>query len=95
LSLTNVQNVLKRQCQLAKGQFSDDKTTADILANDQLLKAEYYRPLVIGYHNGAAVQLQDVADVEDSVQDVRNGGICRRQAGRHADHFQTTASQYH
>ncbi|HEV7924862.1 MAG TPA: efflux RND transporter permease subunit, partial [Verrucomicrobiae bacterium] len=48
---------------------------ADIIDNDQLMKAEYYRPLVVGYHNGAAVQLQDVADVEDSVQDVRTAGF--------------------
>jgi multidrug efflux pump len=76
LSLTNVQNVLRSaNANLPKGQFSDDKTTVDILANDQLMKAEYYRPLVIGYHNGAAIQLQDVADVEDSVQDVRAAGF--------------------
>jgi multidrug efflux pump len=76
LSLTNVQNVLKQaNANLAKGQFSDDNTTADITSNDQLMKAEFYRPLVIGYHNGAAVQLQDVADVVDSVQDVRNAGF--------------------
>ncbi len=76
LSLTNVQSVLNgANANLPKGQISDDNTTADILANDQLLKAEYYRPLVIGYNKGAAVRLQDVADVEDSVQDVRNSGF--------------------
>jgi multidrug efflux pump len=76
LNLTNVQNVLKNaNANLAKGQIADDKTTADIVANDQLMKAEYYRPLVIGYHNGAAVRMQDVADVEDSVQDLRNAGF--------------------
>jgi multidrug efflux pump len=76
LSLTNVQSVLQgANANSPKGQIYDDKTTADILANDQLLKAEYYRPLVVGYHNGAAVRLQDVADVEDSVQDVRNAGF--------------------
>jgi multidrug efflux pump len=76
LSLTNVQNVLQgANANSPKGQISDDKTTADILANDQLLKAEYYRPLVIGYNHGAAVRLQDVADVEDSTQDLRNAGF--------------------
>ncbi|HEY3915346.1 MAG TPA: multidrug efflux RND transporter permease subunit [Verrucomicrobiae bacterium] len=76
LSLTNVQNVLKgANANSPKGQISDGKNTYDILANDQLLKAVYYRPLVVGYHNGAAVRLQDVADVEDSVQDVRNAGF--------------------
>jgi multidrug efflux pump len=76
LSLTNVQAVLKgANANSPKGQISDGNYTADILANDQLLKAEYYRPLVVGYHNGAAVRLQDVADVEDSVQDVRAAGF--------------------
>jgi multidrug efflux pump len=76
LNLTNVQNVLKNaNANIPKGQFSDDKNTFDILANDQLMKAEYYRPLVIGYTNGAAIQLQDVAEVVDSVQDVRAAGF--------------------
>jgi len=76
LNLTNVQNILSQaNANVAKGQLFDDKTTADILDNDQLMKAEYYRPLVVGYHNGAAVQLQDVADVVDSVQDVRTAGF--------------------
>jgi multidrug efflux pump len=74
-SMPDVANMLKAQnSNLAKGQISGDQTSADILANDQLLTAEYYRPLVVGYHNGAAVKLSDVADVEDSVQNVRNAG---------------------
>jgi multidrug efflux pump len=60
---------------LAKGQIADDKTTMDIVVNDQLLKAVDYRPLVVGYHNGAAVRLSDVADVLDSVENVRAGGF--------------------
>jgi len=76
LNLTNVQNVLSQaNANVPKGQFSDDKVTYDILANDQLMKAEYYKPLIIGYTNGAAIQLQDVADVIDSVQDVRAAGF--------------------
>ena len=60
---------------LAKGQLSDGKTTTDIAANDQLLKAEDYRPLILGYTNGNAIQLGDVADVEDSVENLRAGGF--------------------
>ena len=30
---------------LAKGQITDGQTTADIVANDQLLKADYYKDL--------------------------------------------------
>jgi multidrug efflux pump len=45
-----------------------------IYANDQARKAAEYLPLIVSYKNGAAVRLSDVADVVDSVQDVRNAG---------------------
>ena len=38
-----------------------------------------YQPLIITYKNGAAVRLQDVATVTDSVQDVRNAGSVNRR----------------
>jgi multidrug efflux pump len=57
-----------------KGQIADSGTSADITANDQLLKAEYYKSLVVGYHNGAAIKLSDVASVQDSVQNTRTSG---------------------
>ncbi|MGA8366989.1 MAG: efflux RND transporter permease subunit [Candidatus Acidiferrales bacterium] len=73
--MPDVANMLRAQnSNLAKGQISGDQTSADILANDQLLTADYYKPLVVGYHNGAAVKLSDVADVEESVQNIRNAG---------------------
>ena len=75
LGLQNVASMLGSQnSNLAKGQVWDDTTSRDILANDQLLKADFYRPLIVGYHNGAAVRLSDVADVEDSNQNIRNSG---------------------
>ncbi|MBV9947112.1 MAG: efflux RND transporter permease subunit, partial [Myxococcales bacterium] len=75
LTLANVQAVLSAQnSNLAKGSLSDDRTTAHILANDQLSRAEQYRPLVIGYDRGAAVRLGDVARVTDSVQNLRVAG---------------------
>jgi len=80
LGLQDVANMLRAQnSNIAKGQISGDQTTADILANDQLLKADYYSPLVVGYHNGAAVNLSDVADVQDSVQNIRNAGFANGQ----------------
>ena len=75
LTLSNVQSVLSLQnSNLAKGQLSDGQTTADILANDQIAHAEDYRPIVVGYSNGAAVHLSDVARVTDSVQNLRVAG---------------------
>src|SRR5664279_3119211 len=46
-----------------------------ILANDQAMKAADYLPLIVSWKNGAAVRLGDIAQVEDSVQDVRNAGL--------------------
>ncbi|CAM3802840.1 multidrug efflux RND transporter permease subunit [Roseateles saccharophilus] len=46
-----------------------------IAANDQARRASDYAPLVLSYRNGAAVRLGDVADILDSVQDVRNDGL--------------------
>ncbi|WP_421506683.1 multidrug efflux RND transporter permease subunit MdtC [Erwinia rhapontici] len=43
--------------------------------NDELQTAAEYQPLVVHYNNGAAVRLQDVATVTDSVEDVRNAGM--------------------
>ncbi len=48
---------------VAKGQDIDDLVTADIITNDQISRAEDYKPLVIGYNHGAAIRLSDVADV--------------------------------
>ena len=47
----------------------------DIVDNDQLLTADLYKPLVVGYRNGAAVKLSDVADVVDSIQNIRAAGF--------------------
>jgi multidrug efflux pump len=75
LGLQDVASMLSTQnSNLAKGQIAGPLTTSDIVTNDQLLKAEFYRPLIVGYHNGAAIQLSDIADVEDSVQNIRTSG---------------------
>jgi multidrug efflux pump len=75
LTLANLQSVLSLQnADLAKGQISDGMVTADILANDQISLAADYQPLVVGYNHGAAVRLSDVAQVTDSLQNVRTAG---------------------
>ena len=75
LTMTDVQSVLRLQnSDLAKGQITDGITSADILANDQISHAGDYKPVIVGYNNGAAIRLSDVADVIDSVQNVRTAG---------------------
>ncbi|MBI2800069.1 MAG: efflux RND transporter permease subunit [Gammaproteobacteria bacterium] len=58
-----------------KGVIEDGRRRWQIEANDQANTAAAYRPLIIAYRNGAPIRLADVADVTDSVQDVRNAGF--------------------
>ena len=75
LTLSNVQSILSVQnSDFARGQISNEKKTYDILTNGQISHAAEYAPLIIGYHNGAAVRLSDVAQVVDSTSNVRNAG---------------------
>jgi multidrug efflux pump len=58
-----------------KGQIEVNDLRYQIYTNDQARTADEYRPLVIAYRNGAAIRLGDVADVVDSVEDIRNQGL--------------------
>jgi multidrug efflux pump len=57
-----------------KGAIEEGDHRFQLYTNDQARQASDYRPLIVAYRDGAAVQLSDVADVEDSVQDLRNAG---------------------
>jgi len=57
-----------------KGAIEDGARRFQLYTNDQATHASEYRPLIVAYRNGSAVLLSDVADVEDSVQDLRNEG---------------------
>ncbi|MEP6483042.1 MAG: efflux RND transporter permease subunit, partial [Rudaea sp.] len=58
-----------------KGFVEADDKHWQIYTNDQAREAEQYRNLIVAWRSGAAVRLADVADVEDSVEDVRNLGL--------------------
>ncbi len=58
-----------------KGAIEDGQRHLQIYTNDQATRAADYAPLVIAYRDGAPVRLTDVADVLDSVEDVRNLGL--------------------
>ena len=75
LALTDIKSVLSLQnAHEPRGQIANSVLTADIITNDQISHADEYKPLVVGYHNGAAVHLSDVADVIDGQQDLRVAG---------------------
>ena len=71
ISLADVRGVLaSTNVNKPKGQLADDTRTWEIKANDQLRRAVQYRQVIVAYRAGAAVRLLDVANVEDSVEDV-------------------------
>jgi multidrug efflux pump len=75
LTLADIRSLLTLQNAYGpRGQIANKVLTADIITNDQISHADEYKPLVLGYHNGAAVHLSDVADVVDSAQDLRAAG---------------------
>jgi multidrug efflux pump len=76
LGLEDVRNVLSQQnANLAKGQIANDTTTSTLFTNDQLLKANEYTPLIVAYSNGRAIRLSDIANVQDSVENLRSAGL--------------------
>ncbi len=76
LQLEDVRSAIASQtANEAKGAFSGPTQHWLISVNDQLMKADAYRPLVVSYRDGAPVRLSDVAKVTDSVQTVRSLGV--------------------
>lgn len=60
---------------LPQGVVEDRQSRWQIRTNDALHTAKEYQPLIVHYSDNSAVRLQDVAQVKDSVQDVRNAGM--------------------
>lgn len=53
---------------LPTGSLLGDKQSVFLEANGQLTDASAYRPLVVAYRNGAAIRVQDLGNVIDSVE---------------------------
>jgi hydrophobe/amphiphile efflux-1 (HAE1) family protein len=64
-----------------KGELAGANGRWTITATDQLLRAEQYRPLVIVYKQGAPVRLSDIAQVQDSLEDVHTFGVANGTPG--------------
>ncbi|HYM29828.1 MAG TPA: efflux RND transporter permease subunit [Candidatus Cybelea sp.] len=58
-----------------KGAIEESARRYQIYTNDQAHVADEYRSLVIGYRHGAVVRLSDIAQVVDSVENLRNAGV--------------------
>ncbi|MGB3289158.1 MAG: multidrug efflux RND transporter permease subunit [Burkholderiaceae bacterium] len=72
------------------GVVENDRYNWQLSSGGQLTRAEQYKPLIVAWRDGSPIRLQDIAKVEDSVEDVFNAGyfndspavllIIRRQA---------------
>jgi len=76
LTLSSVASALRLQnSDMPRGQLTEDGVSEDILDNDQISDASLYKPLIIGYHDGMAVHLSDVAEVVNSTENIRTAGF--------------------
>ena len=76
ISINDVSNAISNNNQnKPKGQLQTQNLQFGISTNDQLNKASEYRPIVVSFKNGTPVRLSDIAEVNDSVQNVRNIGF--------------------
>lgn len=76
ISLDAVRQVINNSnLRIPLGATESDSQRWQIETNDQIKTAADYAPLIVRDNNGAVVRLSDVADVIDSVQDVRNAGL--------------------
>ena len=72
LSLEDVRTAVSQaNVNAPKGSFDGTQQAFTLGSNDQILKAEDFKPIILAYRNGAPVRLQDVANVEDGVENSR------------------------
>ena len=76
ISLEQVRKALQSaNSNLAKGSLSNADRAWMLSDTDQLFKANEYKTLIVAGHAGAAVRLEDISKVVDSVEDIRNLGL--------------------
>jgi multidrug efflux pump len=82
VGLDTVRNALNAvNANRPKGAVANGARRYTFTDNDQLFKADAYRPLIVSYNNGAAVRVSDIGEVTDSVADVRNIGLANGKPG--------------
>ncbi len=75
LSPEDVRSVLaKANVNLPKGSFDGPVQAFTLDVNDQIDNVETYRNIILATHNGAIVRMRDVAEIVESVENLRVGG---------------------
>ena len=57
-----------------KGSLDGPQQAYTIAANDQIVAAEAYKPIIVAYRNGAPVTIGDIAQIVDGLENDRTGG---------------------
>jgi len=57
-----------------KGSLDGPQQAYTIAANDQIVAADAYKPIIIAYRNGSPVTIGDVAQIVDGLENNRTGG---------------------
>ncbi|WP_043872655.1 multidrug efflux RND transporter permease subunit [Legionella massiliensis] len=72
LTMENVRSAISTaNVNAAKGSFDGNRLAYTINSNDQLLSSEDYKPIIISYQNNSPVRIQDIAEVIDGAENVR------------------------
>ncbi|HEX2749295.1 MAG TPA: efflux RND transporter permease subunit [Verrucomicrobiales bacterium] len=75
LTLEDVRNAITgANVNRPKGVVEDENRRWQVVASDQLSKAEEYKPVIVRYTSGAALRLGELGAVTDGVQDTFNYG---------------------
>lgn len=62
-----------------KGFIDEGEKRYQLATNDQVTSAQDYKDLIVAYRNNSPVRLNDVAEIRDSVEDVRNIGFFNKE----------------
>jgi multidrug efflux pump len=80
LSLEDVRTALAAaNVNQPKGNLDGPRQDWALATNDQLANAEAFRPLIIAYKNGSAVRLEDIASIENGVENSQLAGWAGKQ----------------
>ncbi|MBF0120201.1 MAG: efflux RND transporter permease subunit [Desulfobacterales bacterium] len=74
LSINDITNALgQHNVNLPSGMIRGRYEDLTIKSDGQLLKAKYYRPIIVSYKNGKPIRLEDLGEVVDSIDNLNSG----------------------
>ncbi|WP_229007210.1 efflux RND transporter permease subunit [Methylophilus sp. Leaf408] len=82
IALEHIRNVIANtNAHLPKGFVENDDKRWQLDVNDSGNKAADFEDLIVAWRNGAPIRLHDIADVKDSVQELRSTGSVNGKPG--------------